>query len=418
MSDQWQDRLRNRMDLHEEIAPEGLWEGIEERIEIVTPILKKINGSKRNLVIWSLGSVAVAAVVLIMVVLLPFNTDTPLIPIGDNVLSELNKSSDAEIDNSYIEVMVADNNSNSKIKQPILKHQIDDSELIKSRATNHKDTENVFFNENKSEHGESSEKQTLDIIDDSDENESLDVEEKILSNNDNHSAMSMKKIKQRDNKWQTNLVMSNISTGYIERFVGYGTLAMKETVEDQYTFLNRYEDKIADSEIEHNLPITVGITFKYNINQIWGISSGLTYSLLTSKLRSESLNYYYDDRQILHYIGIPINVDYKLWKNNNLSTYISTGGLVERNIAGKLKSDYYIDNKLQLSTNESISSKQLQWSVNSAIGVEYNISDNIGLYAEPGFAYYFKNNSELETIYKDRPLSFNLKLGLRISFNN
>jgi hypothetical protein len=138
----------------------------------------------------------------------------------------------------------------------------------------------------------------------------------------------------------------------------------------------------------------------------------------TSKLRSESLNYYYDDRQILHYIGIPINVDYKLWKNNNLSTYISTGGLVERNIAGKLKSDYYIDNKLQLSTNESISSKQLQWSVNSAIGVEYNISDNIGLYAEPGFAYYFKNNSELETIYKDRPLSFNLKLGLRISFNN
>src|SRR5690606_28465606 len=145
---------------------------------------------------------------------------------------------------------------------------------------------------------------------------------------------------------------------------------MKETVEDQYTFLNRYEDKIAGSEIEHNLPITVGITFKYNINQIWCISSGLTYSLLTSKLRSESLNYYYDDRQILHYIGIPINVDYKLWKNNNLSTYISTGGLVERNIAGKLKSDYYIDNKLQLSTNESISSKQLQWSINSAIGVE------------------------------------------------
>ena len=42
MSDQWQDRLRNRMDLHEEIAPQGLWEGIEERIEIVTPILKKM----------------------------------------------------------------------------------------------------------------------------------------------------------------------------------------------------------------------------------------------------------------------------------------------------------------------------------------------------------------------------------------
>jgi hypothetical protein len=117
-------------------------------------------------------------------------------------------------------------------------------------------------------------------------------------------------------------------------------------------------------------------------------------------------------------LGIPLNIDYKLWQNNNFSTYISAGGLVEKNISGKLASDYYIDNKLQSSTDEKINSKQLQWSINSAIGLEYRISDSFGIYAEPGVAYYFKNNSKTETIYKERPFNFNLRLGLRINFND
>ena len=211
--------------------------------------------------------------------------------------------------------------------------------------------------------------------------------------------------------------MSNVSSSSSETHTGFGTFAQHETVEDQYAFMSQYTRAEAYTEIDHNLPIMVGLTFRYNINQRWGVSSGLTYSLLTSKLRSESVNYFYDDRQTLHYLGVPLNIDYKLWQNNNFSTYISAGGLVEKNIAGKLSSNYYIDNKLQSSTDEKITSKQLQWSINSAVGLEYRISDNFGIYAEPGVAYYFKNNSEIETIYKERPFNFNLRLGLRINFN-
>lgn len=148
------------------------------------------------------------------------------------------------------------------------------------------------------------------------------------------------------------------------------------------------------------------------------MSSGLTYSLLSSELYSGNGNYYYDDRQTLHYIGIPVNIAYTFWQNDKISTYISTGGLVEKNVAGRLTSNYYLDNQLEISTKEKIRSKELQWSVNAAMGLGYQISNNIGLYAEPGISYYFKNSSEIETIYKDNPLHFNLRLGLRFTFND
>ena len=50
-----------------------------------------------------------------------------------------------------------------------------------------------------------------------------------------------------------------------------------------------------------------------------------------------------------------------------------------------------------------------------AAGVQVNITPQIGLYAEPGIAYYFDDGSDVETIRKEHPLNFNLQVGLRFS---
>ena len=39
MSDQWQDNLRDRMEIHEEAVPEGVWESIE----LLMPAENKLN---------------------------------------------------------------------------------------------------------------------------------------------------------------------------------------------------------------------------------------------------------------------------------------------------------------------------------------------------------------------------------------
>lgn len=416
MSDHWHDNLRKRMDLHEENAPEGLWKDIEQHIDTFNPV--HIVKPRRKILLWSLSSVAVAAVALLLLVLFPFNNQSPLLPTNDLVVSKILDQTDfaesLEVESIEVESSVA-------LKQSVSSQQQYKNVSVQIPAV---ENDNVQLNEI----NETDNKTITDnkiISDDPSKNEVLDSRvDKIQSKQDNPQpndqllALSTISKSPNQSKWQTNLSMSNVSSSSSETHTGFGTFAQHETVEDQYAFMSQYTRAETYTEIDHNLPIMVGLTLRYNLNQRLGVSSGLTYSLLTSKLRSESVNYFYDDRQTLHYLGVPLNINYKLWQNNNFSTYISAGGLVEKNIAGKLSSDYYIDNKLQSSTDEKITSKQLQWSINSAVGLEYRLSDNFGIYAEPGVAYYFKNNSEIETIYKERPINFNLSLGLRINFNN
>lgn len=416
MSDHWHDNLRKRMDLHEENAPEGLWKDIEQHIDTFNPV--HIVKPRRKILLWSLSSVAVAAVALLLLVLFPFNNQSPLLPTNDLVVSKILDQTDVA------ESLVAESlevESSVALKQSVSSQQQYKNVSVQIPAV---ENDNAQLNEI----NETDNKTITDnkiISDDPSKNEVLDSRvDKVQSKQDNPQpndqllALSTISKSPKQSKWQTNLSMSNVSSSSSETHTGFGTFAQHETVEDQYAFMSQYTRAETYTEIDHNLPIMVGLTLRYNLNQRLGVSSGLTYSLLTSKLRSESVNYFYDDRQTLHYLGVPLNINYKLWQNNNFSTYISAGGLVEKNIAGKLSSDYYIDNKLQSSTDEKITSKQLQWSINSAVGLEYRLSDNFGIYAEPGVAYYFKNNSEIETIYKERPINFNLSLGLRINFNN
>ena len=55
-----------------------------------------------------------------------------------------------------------------------------------------------------------------------------------------------------------------------------------------------------------------------------------------------------------------------------------------------------------------------QWSVGGALGVQYNIIPQLGLYVEPGIKYYFDNGSNIRNYFKYRPTNFNLQIGLRL----
>ena len=66
--------------------------------------------------------------------------------------------------------------------------------------------------------------------------------------------------------------------------------------------------------------------------------------------------------------------------------------------------------------DEDITVKPLQLSISSALGAQLNINKNIGLYLEPGVAYFFDDGSEIETIRKETPFNFNLQAGVRFTY--
>ena len=178
------------------------------------------------------------------------------------------------------------------------------------------------------------------------------------------------------------------------------------------------QGKAVNSDIKHRLPVRAGISVVYNLNDRFGIESGLSYTNLTSDIKEGSGSHYYSAVQRLHYIGLPLNVKYRIWSWKSLDFYASGGGLVEKCVAATLNCDYFIDNHKNGGNDESISDRPWQFSVNASAGVQCNIVKSVGIYVEPGISYYFDDGSQLRTIYKDKPLNFNLNLGVRFLFQS
>ena len=62
-----------------------------------------------------------------------------------------------------------------------------------------------------------------------------------------------------------------------------------------------------------------------------------------------------------------------------------------------------------------VSRDGLQFSVQGALGIEYDVIPQLGIYVEPGVKHYFDNGSSVKTFFKDKPNSFNLQIGLRLN---
>ena len=159
----------------------------------------------------------------------------------------------------------------------------------------------------------------------------------------------------------------------------------------------------------HHLPVKLGVSFRYDLDERWNLQSGLTYSYLASDISKDS----YDTKQKLHYIGIPLQLGYKLGESKRFRSYIAAGFQVEKLVSGKAVTRHSKNKEPQGTFIQNISDKRLLFSILASYGVEYALGKNFSLYAEPGIHYYFKNGNGLQTHYNEQPLDLNLTIGFR-----
>lgn len=175
---------------------------------------------------------------------------------------------------------------------------------------------------------------------------------------------------------------------------------------------------LADRRVRHRLPVHAGASIAYRINDRVSVETGVAYSYLSADIHEGSDSYYFAGEQSLHYVGIPVGVRIRAMSWKNFDIYVGAGFEADKCVSGALKKSYVINGQTRDDGHESISIRPLQWSVNAGAGVQYNISSMVGIYAEPGLSYYFDNGSNIETIYSEKPLNFNLNIGLRVSFGS
>lgn len=180
-----------------------------------------------------------------------------------------------------------------------------------------------------------------------------------------------------------------------------------------------YNQPEVQEEYSHKIPVKVGLIARYNITGRLGVETGLTYSILSSSVKtgnSETGKNWSTGSQTLHYLGIPLNISFNILNSRYVNIYVTGGGMMEKSISGSIKTDEYVDGKFDRTLTTNISPKGLQWSVNAAAGVQANILPQLGLFVEPGVSHHFKNGSRVRSIYTDKPTDFSLGFGLRYSF--
>ena len=175
-------------------------------------------------------------------------------------------------------------------------------------------------------------------------------------------------------------------------------------------FDERYMAMIPTSDLyeetKHHQPISVGMQVGFYLLPKLKLSTGLVYT----KVSSDFISGVYDTRTVstqdLHYIGIPLNLSYSVWEYKGLHTYVTAGGEGAVNIKNHTETDGEV--------KESKRDK-MQWSTNASVGIQYDFIPQLGVYVEHGMKYYFDNGSQIENIFKDKKLNFNIQFGLRFN---
>jgi hypothetical protein len=145
----------------------------------------------------------------------------------------------------------------------------------------------------------------------------------------------------------------------------------------------------------HDLPLTFGILTRFNLIPWLSVESGLEYTYLHSV--ADNVIAPLDLR--LHFIGVPLMMETLLWSNNNWELYAGVGGKVEKCVYASFG---------QIECEEP----RLQWSAQTAAGLQYRILNHTNLYIQPELSWYF-TQTDLITYRTEHPFSLAINAGLR-----
>ena len=158
---------------------------------------------------------------------------------------------------------------------------------------------------------------------------------------------------------------------------------------------------------KHHAPVSVGLQVAFGIAPRLSLSTGLVYTRTSSDFYPYAPSSSYNVHQVLHYVGIPVGLNYEFWQSGGFHAYVMAGAEADYNVKN--------DTEEEGVKKEDANRDRVQFSGKASLGAQYDITPKVGLYIEPGAKYYFDNGSHVENTFKDKKLNFNLQFGLRFN---
>jgi len=161
-------------------------------------------------------------------------------------------------------------------------------------------------------------------------------------------------------------------------------------------------------ETSYRAPLSFGLSVSRDLTNRLTVESGLIYTYLRTDFTDRQLSR--NAKLELHYIGLPLNVQYRIVgdRTDRFSIYLSAGGTIEKGLYSRYTKTTAGGGRDRIGTHID----GLQFSISAAPGLEYRLARQTGLFVEPRFGYYFKNDQPT-SVRTQHPLAFGINAGLR-----
>ena len=185
---------------------------------------------------------------------------------------------------------------------------------------------------------------------------------------------------------------------------------MKYAADETFTDPLPHKEDFADNEILHNdtKPISLALMVRYKHSRRFALESGVSYIRRISEFKSiANDNFYYTHSQTTHYLGVPVKAVCNMATGKSWSLY---GNLAITMGVPIHSQTYIVDIRRSKAENLTVTNRPAAWLwlPSAGFGIQYNITRNIGIYAEPSLQYHISTRYDIR-----HPFAFSSPLGIK-----
>lgn len=430
MKENWIDQIREKVNAHQEHPPIEIWEKIEKSKEFTQwegGALIEANEKSKNLFRKGMWAASLVGIGLVSSALIYYGTDWDKDSRGKEAVAHPEVTSDynnkiAENKNNQLNSLLSNNNSKDVAFDSLL---VNEKLFVGFRGAYKQHVKELHFGEGEeirvfsSSHYENSPIQiaTNKVNFPDFEDEVLKLYSKRTSN-----PSTVK----RENRISIGPLFGQ-GTGqngfhspgyYAMNGLAMPSVALLDSRGDFSKIFVSNLEEIVETKVNHKMPLSVGVGVNYTLKERWSLSSGVNYTHLSSELNAGTSSNYLKTKQDLHYIGVPLQLNYQLSKSDKVTSYGFAGGEVKKVVAGEQQTQYYINNRLTDQYTETETEKPIQVSLRAGVGVEVPVYKSISFFVEPAVEYHLDDGTSLETVYKENPLNLTIIGGLRFTIDS
>lgn len=418
-NDDWLKIIKERVDNYESPVPKDLWSSIERDLPKKSPVTLYL---KRT----AAAIASIAAIAAIIITVRFANTNNPqkhlISSAKTNIIDEAKKQSenkDIVIETQEVKENLAQNITNEKQANiPVVSTYNPDS--ISDKPTTANIHSAIVDNDKYANNGHNSRLKAIKEF-----NEAA----KTTENHANGKDISLPAANNNNRRWSIAMAVNNgfgnrnssvngfapINNAYAVN--KYSSRPDRKMGHFNYVYSSVVANNIEEetkTEIEYDVPLTYAAMFRYHFNNHWAIDAGIQFSYLGASWHSGSNNSYYSSTQKLVLIGIPVGASFTFVDSRFFTMYALAGASVDKCVTGNIKRFAQSGRKHANTGKRDLPEHPWQFSLNAGLGLQFNATDHIGIFAEPKATRFYDTAKELNI--RKHSTEFQLLVGLRLTY--